>query len=279
MRKVIIAILVIVMVFSFTACGTKNEPASNENPTTTPQQSEDTTENDASKPEKIIIATGEWAPYTSESMDGKGFMSEIVAAIMDDMGLDYEVKFYPWERCEKMVENDFAWATFPYAKNDERQAKYLFSESMGNASPKFFYNKNNKNASKFKFDSYDDIRNYKIGASIGSFYVETFKEENIDVELVENEEQGMKMLINGRIDLYPINDLAAATVLKESFPDEIKNIVAIDKPLNPEAGGLHMMASKTYPESQKLINDFNKSLENIKTNGKLDEILVKYNIK
>ncbi len=54
--------------------------------------------------EKITLVTGEFPPYTSKTLEHRGFSTEIVSAVFQEMGKEVEYKFYPWRRCEDLVQ-------------------------------------------------------------------------------------------------------------------------------------------------------------------------------
>ncbi len=55
--------------------------------------------------ETITLVTGEFPPFTSEALEHRGFSAEIVSAVFQEMGKEVEYKFYPWRRCEELVQN------------------------------------------------------------------------------------------------------------------------------------------------------------------------------
>lgn len=276
MKKCLVILISLVLIFSFTACGTKD--ASADTTQTTEAATPAPTETAASS-NKILFATGEWAPFTSESMDGKGFFTEIVTAVLNEMGAEYEYAFYPWERCEKAVESGNVWAAFPYAYTAERAEKYLYSEKMAFAYTKFFYYKKNPNSGKFKYDTLEDLKNFKVGGINGYFYKDAFDKAKLNVDWVSNEDEALKMLIKGRIDLAPFSELAGWDMIKKNFPDEVDNFAILDKPINADNADLSLIVSKAYPNSQELLDKFNKAFQTIKDNGTYDSIMKKYNLK
>jgi len=44
---------------------------------------------------EVVLATGEWPPYTSEHMKGYGIFTEIVAAVFSEMGVKPVYHFNP----------------------------------------------------------------------------------------------------------------------------------------------------------------------------------------
>ncbi|MCK5673052.1 MAG: transporter substrate-binding domain-containing protein, partial [Spirochaetales bacterium] len=92
--------------------------------------------------DEIPMATGEWTPYTSESMEHYGFFTQIVTEVFKEMGVEYKYVFYPWRRCYDSVLNSSVWAAFPYSYTEERAQDVMFSDAIAYSSTKLFYYKN-----------------------------------------------------------------------------------------------------------------------------------------
>lgn len=48
--------------------------------------------------EEIEFATGEYPPYISESLEGKGVVSKVVTEACRWAGIEANITFYPWAR-------------------------------------------------------------------------------------------------------------------------------------------------------------------------------------
>ncbi len=224
--------------------------------------------------EKVTLVTGEFPPYTSEVLENRGFSTEIVSAVFQEMGKEVEYKFYPWRRCEELVQKGKVWATFPYAYTEERNEKYLYSDKISDTITHFFYYKENKG---YKYETLEDLKDYKLGGLIGYFYEPLFKEAGLQVKYTYDEASLIRQLMNGRVELAPLNVLVGWHTIKTNFPDEAHNFDYLEKPLL--VGTSHVIASKQYPDSEKLLEEFNAALKRIKENGMHGAILEKYGIK
>ncbi|MBF0233420.1 MAG: transporter substrate-binding domain-containing protein [Desulfamplus sp.] len=225
--------------------------------------------------EKVILVTGEWAPYTSEKMEGYGFFTEIVSAVFKEAGIEFEYKFYPWLRCEDMVQKGKAFAAFPYALTDERKAVYDFSEPLAKSTGMFFYLKD-RIKEDVVWEKYEDLKKYKVGGTAGYWYEKAFKDAGIELDLAVSDELGMKKLHGGRFDLLATEELVGWEIIKQLFPTEIDKFDIVKKPLNETS--LHLMVSKSYPDASAITNKVNEALKKIKEKGIYSEILKKYNI-
>ncbi len=222
----------------------------------------------------IKLATGEYPPYASAEMPGYGCVTEIVSATLKEMGVTPDYIFYPWKRCERTVELGKIWATFPYSVTEKRTRDFLFSDVLLVTSTNFFFYK--KRTPKFKWDTLADLKPYTIGGVLGYYYKAEFEKAKLIVDYAPSETMTLKKLIHDRVALAPLDEAVGWNLIKKHFPEELINIGMAEKA--HETSGNYLMVSKSYPDSENLLNRFNNALNTIKHNGIMTMILKKYNI-
>lgn len=222
----------------------------------------------------ITLTTGEWAPYTSETLEEYGFFTEIVSAVFKEMGKTPKYQFYPWERAEKAVGDGESWGAFPYSYNDERAKTYTFSDNVVYARTYFFYYKPHMEV--ITWEKLGDLQPYTVGTVTGYYHEAMFAEAKLNVDASVDEASGLKKLQAGRIDLFPMSDLVGWALIKELFPDEMENFGVLEKPMDQTE--LTIMVSKSDENALKLLEEFNAALQVIKDNGTYNKILAKYGL-
>jgi len=224
--------------------------------------------------EKLVVVTGEWPPYTSKSMDNKGFASEIVTNVVRMMNMEIEIKFYPWRRCYKYVLWDKAWAAYPYSYTEERAKKVAFSDDVAFSTTKFFYcTKNGKNPN-FVYNELTDLRQYKLGGVIGYYYEEQFKKEKLNVDFVAKEEMALEKLFLGRIQLLPLNEMVGWELIRKTFPYNVDTFGSLKKPLDRKS--MQLIVNKNNQKSMDLLKMFNNQLKIFMKSKKYQSIIDKY---
>ena len=224
----------------------------------------------------ILLVTGEWAPYASEKMEGFGFYTAIVTAVFNEMQHEPAYKFYPWKRCELLVQKGDAFAAFPYRYTKERAASYLYSEALANSSPdKLWYD--TRKHPNMRIETLEDLRAYKVAGIAGYWFLEYFQQENIPYHYVDTEELAFRKLAAGSVDLIPLDILVAKDLLHRLFPDEIERFGMLDMPEYQEIP-LHLLVSKTYPNAEVLLQQFNAAFRTIVENGVYTRILQQYGV-
>jgi polar amino acid transport system substrate-binding protein len=212
-----------------------------------------------SNAQNISVATGEWIPFTSASMENYGEFTKRVTIVFNEMGIEPDYFFYPWRRCFDAVIKGRVWAAFPYSYTEDRAAKVWFSDMLSCSRTVFFYYRRENSLRKYNFNNMADLKAYKIGGVTGYFYEETFKDANLEVDYVNKEIYAMEKLKMGRIDLLPVNELVGWNLIRTHFPDDAYNFKTLNRPLNEKP--LRLIVSKDYPESKKLFDRFNQALQ------------------
>lgn len=219
---------------------------------------------------EIILATGEWYPYTSEMTEGHGAFTEIVSAVFEEMGLQPVYQFVPWKRAEKMVEAGEVFAAFPYIKNEKRQKIFDFSEIITFSTGRFFY-RTQRFSEEVPYKILNDLKPYKIGAVRGYWYEPQLEKAQLDTYYVNSEKQIIQMLYMGRVDLAPLDELVGWHLIRQLFPLDTQSFKTLRKPLNQS--GLHLLVSRNYQNARILTKQFNEALALIRQKGIYQKIL------
>ena len=228
---------------------------------------------------EVILTTGDWPPYVFETGPDKGPMADLVIAAFNEVGITAKIVFYPWKRTEDEVRQGNAFAAFPYALNPERQEEFDFSNPLYTVKAKFFFNKK-YHPNGIPFENLADLKNYKIGGLLGSWYEPTFKEAGLQVEFVSSTDQNVEKLARGRIDLMIEEENSVWTLIRQLYPNEVDQFATLEKPLEQPGvvNDLSLMVSRSYPNSAKLLEKFNEGLAVIRANGVYEQILEKYKL-
>ena len=223
--------------------------------------------------QEILIATGEYPPYVSEHLENYGPLAQIVREVFSEMGYTVRFCFYPWIRGEERVRAGLAFGTFPYRSTPERRGNFNFSEPMYTVRARLFYYVPN-HPEGVVINSIDDLRNYRIGGMLGSWYNSYFHEAQVAIENVNSMELNFQKLRRGRIDLTIEEENSCWSIIRELYPEEVDNFRAIDSPIAPEdPNNLCLMVSRSYPDSSRILNEFNEILQRMREAGRRREIL------
>jgi polar amino acid transport system substrate-binding protein len=233
---------------------------------------------DAKRPEllKVAFATGEYRPYTSESMPNLGATTELVTAICNAAGIVPEYVFVPWKRAELNLANGLAFGAFPYSANPERKQQFDFSDPLYVVSNALVYYEGNPSVRALKGDeALPDLKQYKFGVISGSFAEPQLKQLGIGYNSVTTVDQLVQMLELGRFDIYVDDEATIFDAVNRLFPAEAAKFRALTTPFGARTPN-GVMVSRSYPNSAAILQRFNEGLAKINKTGEYDKILAKY---
>lgn len=215
----------------------------------------------------LPMATGEWKPLSSKTMEGYGTFTRRVNIVFQEMGVKPAYRFYPWQRCFDAVLTGRVWAAFPYAYTEERAKKVWFSETLACSKTLFFYYDNGQLQKTYPIKKVDDLKAYKIGGVRGYYYEDFFNKSGLNIDYVNKEINAIEKLKLGRIDLMPVNEQVGWNLIETHFPSDRHKFKTLALPLcvNP----LCLMVSRDYPGSKDLLERFNRALSTCVRKGLL----------
>ncbi len=225
---------------------------------------------------ELPLATGEWPPYTSKKIEGYGFCTEIITAIVHEMGMKPKYYFYPWKRAEYAIREGRVFGAFPYAVTEERKKEFNYSNLIMENHMVFFYNKKYLKQ-KPVWLTLKDLKPYRIGGGIGYSYVSKLTKAGLKVQYVTLGEQNVEKLYLNRIDLTVFDLIVGWNLIRQLYPHEVEVFGTLDKPF--ETGNSHLMISKKYPNSEQLHIRFNRALKRIKEKRIYHSIFEKHDIR
>jgi len=224
--------------------------------------------------EKLVVATGEWPPYTSNSMTNKGFASEIVTKVVELMNMEADIRFYPWRRCYQNVLLGKAWGAYPYSFTEERAKEVAFSDDVAFSTTKFFFCSKPGQNINFVYNELSDLKKYKVGGVIGYYYEEIFKKANVKIDYVAKENMALEKLFVGRIHLLPMNEMVGWELIRKTFPDNVAMFGTLEKPLDRKS--MQLIVDKNNDKSMKLMKQFNTQLSVFMKRDMYKKIIDKY---
>lgn len=227
---------------------------------------------------RVVFATGEWPPFSSETLPEYGRATALVSAICKAAGILPSYEFYPWKRAELKVVKGEIFAAFPYAFSKEREELFIFSDTIFYGVNMFiYYDHNQKTKSAVPYDGLDDLRGYRIGVISGSFLSSTLENAGLDYESTTSIDQSIHKLVAGRLEFCVDDQVVLHDAIQRLYPDKINHFKFLTKPLGRKTP-TGLLVSPTYPGARNILAKFNKGLEVIKQNGEYDRIIEKYHM-
>ncbi|TDM07669.1 amino acid ABC transporter substrate-binding protein [Macrococcus lamae] len=241
------------MIFVLAACGQNN----------------DNSKKDSAKKEKVLtIGTeGTYAPFSYHDKQDKltGYDVEVAEAVAKEAG--YKVKFVEtqWDSMFSGLNSGrFTTVANQVGINDERKAKYKFSEPYTYTSAVLVTRKGNDD-----IKSFDDVKGKKLAQTLTSNYGKIAKDHGAEITQVEGFNQSMELVLSNRVEGTFNEKLSVLDYLKQKKSADVK-VIEGDAEKSESA---FVFTKKT---DQSVIDDINKALKTLKDNGELSKISKKW---
>ena len=283
MKKFVSVALVGAMALSMlVGCGTKEEAPAAEAPAATEEVKEEapaaeateaaTEEAAPSAGKKYVIATDTvFKPfeYTDESGAFVGIDVDILAAIAEDQGFEYELQSLGWDSAIAACQAGQADGMIAGASiTDERkESGWIFSDGYYDATQCMTV------AADSEIAGFADLKGLMVGVKTGTqgaAYAESLKDEyGFEITYYEDSPTMYQAVLGGQA----VACFEDTPIMKASIQEGGLALKVLDDTQNE--GSPYGFAVFSADE-QELVDLFNAGLANIKSNGKYDEIIAKY---
>ena len=235
-------------------------------------ESTDKKDSQAQDSEVITISTGEQPPHTSKLAPHFGYLNHVVKVAFAEQGKQVKFVFFPWSRAYKnTMEGEYVASSYWF--NDPRHWEFFIpSEPLKHERVVLFRKK-----SSVAISDFNDVKRLRlrVGLTRGYTYMEDlwrYARENAGlVSVVNTELQNFKMLLLGRIDIFPAEEISGWYALNKNFSaEQVKTVETLDNELFTREANL--MFSKAHPEAERLLKVFNRGLQMAREKGVLDKL-------
>ncbi|OQW95224.1 MAG: hypothetical protein BWK79_03160 [Beggiatoa sp. IS2] len=229
--------------------------------------------------ETILLRGDEWCPYACQPNSEKpGFLIEIAQHIFKKAGYLVDYQIIPWARAVSETRKGQYHAVsgvfkedvpdFIFPKNEIARAGLAFFVKPG-TNWKF------ENMSSLEAVSIGVIRDYSYGKQFDD-YIEKYKKDPQKVQIGSGEnapELNIKKLIMGRIKVL-LEDPLVVQYYTANYPqpEKLVNVGTLSDERVYIAFSPHLSSSKQYA------NILSEGVQELRVNGKLQEILAKYGL-
>jgi polar amino acid transport system substrate-binding protein len=221
----------------------------------------------------VRLANGEWPPYNGQALPHYGCDSQVVAEAFALEGITVEYGFFPWARSYWLSasgawDGTVAWADTP----EHRQQHYVSAEPTSIQKWVFFYRKDRP----FSWETMDDLTGKTIGTTTGYVYSDVFKDleqkGTATFEETSSDVANFKMLLAGRIDVFPMEYRVGYTILKSSFTAEEQAQITTSPKALTEFRPV-MLLSRAVPLNAQRMELFNQGWQHLQASGRYTEIM------
>lgn len=224
--------------------------------------------------EQIILTTGDYPPYTSESDSGARVLQQLVKEAYKSVDIDVDYVYYPWKRALEAVKSGSIVGTLPWFWSEERDKDFVFpKEPLVEESEVIFHRKD----LDFDWNNYDDLKNYKVGATVGYISTKTLTDQGIKLDTVTDEDLNFKKLLAKRIDIYPTSFTVGYYIIHSTFPP-YQAALFTNHPKLIRKEKMYVLFSRKSPKGKEMADKLDIGLKTLKESGRYDEIFNEFGL-
>lgn len=217
---------------------------------------------------EVHMCTVEWAPYYGAELPRNGMFTALTDAAFRAGGHTTTLEFMPWARAMLEVKQGDRDLVLGAYYSDERAKEYIFSDAIY---PVDIGLVALKDLGVREFDSLRDLTDYAIGYGRGWATTDEFDNADyLDKVPANSNVLNVRKLYNGRIDMIAMAfDRFRSIANDEGF--DIDRAVFLEPVLSRSQ--MHLMGSRAVDDMPQVIEDFDRGLAQIKSDGTYQTIL------
>ena len=223
----------------------------------------------------FIILANPQEPYKfQEGSSNKGIDIEVIDIVMQRLGIPYQVKFIKSDaRIQEEARKGNADMLLLFSRKASRDAYLIYPEqSYVNITWNFFIRVEDKG--KINFETFDDLKNIPIGATVDISYTPEFHAAGLRLEMTTRNDLQIGKLLLKRFDAVPMNTIS--TLYEEKKKGNIDKITFLPKPLKSKPYYNVFTKASTYPDIAELVGKYSAIIKELKSDGTIDAIFKKY---
>ncbi|WP_171013950.1 transporter substrate-binding domain-containing protein [Chitinivorax sp. B] len=218
----------------------------------------------------IVISTGEYAPWATESSPNQGYVNRVVKTAFERVGVNVQFRYAPWKRALEEVRQGNVQASSFWFTDPDRAKEFLYSKPISEHREMLFHL---KATSVPTWKQLSDLAKLRIGATRGYTYTKAFwdaaQHKTLTIDEAPSDELNFRKLFARRIDVFPMDEFSGWQLLSSgAFPPGARDLMTTNpKPFSSRHG--HLIARKTE-DGRILIKLFDQGLAQLQADGTLD---------
>ncbi len=232
-----------------------------------------------------ILTAGDYRPFTEQTWENGGMLTEVVRAAMDaadgapDYGIDWindwSAHIDPLLRRHK-YDMGFPWfkpdcgTPDSLGEEDRKRCEFYFSDSLFDMLIVLF--KRADDSTVLATDA--DLHGKRLCRPAGYFTFDLTARglkpgETIELIQPQSVAECFHMLVDGQVDYVSMNQFTGQSVINQF---DYGPYVEASEDLT-DVQGLHLIVHRSHPNAAALLRQFNQGLSTLRANGRYDEIV------
>ncbi|WP_018691710.1 substrate-binding periplasmic protein [Algicola sagamiensis] len=226
----------------------------------------------AEEKKHVDLTTINWEPYTGETLNDGGFFTHIVTQAFQKAGYQVTYHYRPWTRALKEAKDGEVHGVMDVYKTKERTKFLSYPDVVWKVKEELITVK------PLNINYGGDLSNLKsavIGVIRGSTAHDDFDQAQLKTYPYNQQDQGILLILKERIDLILAPRSLFFYHLERLSPRFDRSKVKILSPPY-KVFDMYVAFSKKKPGFEKLTEEFNAGLKQIKADGSYQKILKKH---
>lgn len=228
---------------------------------------------DRAKAQELPVVTGNnYFPYSDERLPEGGLATLIVRTVFERTGLDIRIDYKTWDEGFRATLNGDYAATFPYVKNAERAEKFWYSKKLYGVRPILFVSFQNA----LYINEVEDIVGKTLcvpkGWAIDSYLLKAVSNAKARIFNGTTVLGCFQLLHRGDVDAISVDRRLGMAAAKAVADDAWYKQKRFAKRAIPN----YLMVPKSMAGSEVIVGRFNKALEELQTEGVIQQITEAY---
>ena len=214
----------------------------------------------------LTLTTEDYPPFNFPKDGGKtvtGSATDTIKEVLKRTGMTATIELLPWERAYKMALDDKNTCVYSTTRTEAREKLFKWVGPLATDSWILYA----KADSTITAKSLDDVKKYTIGGYKGDAVGIFLKDKKLNVEETIKDEQNLKKLDAGRIDLWASTSSGGMIIAKNAN-------VKIKPILTFKEVELYAACNPAMPDAD--INKMNEAVKAIKADGTMDKFIKAY---
>lgn len=220
-----------------------------------------------------VASVKDLVPLSASGIYNNGIVTDITLQVFKNANLETSITFLPLEKLKVDTYRGVYTVAQPITKIEYEEDYLLYSDPLYKVLNVFFVKKNDD----FEYTDDKDLKGKKIAITKGVTIKELSDLEykgKIELVTALTLEIAFQMLASGEVDMIAAPQLVGLLTLQNMTVVNRDNFRMLDKNIGTEE--LFLAVSKNHPNGEEIIDKFNKSLNRMKLDDKIEEIINKH---
>lgn len=214
--------------------------------------------------ETVQVGADLWPPYQEGSEDGSvatgGIFVDAAKAAFAKLGIDAEVRLYPWRRVMDMAKDGRIDFVLGLTKTAEREEFLAFPPTpMAMIGLSIFYDPTHTAEPESEAALAGSTVSVAAGYSYGPRWAEMVKKYDVKIDQSPNDKTGLRKVVMGRIPYHLCySDVCRAEILDATFPSAD---IIMEATWEVDALPFFIAASKKSVRALEILAELDKALQ------------------